>query len=155
MRAVEESLPLGYPIREPAGQRMCAPLRSFSQLAAPFFAILLLRHPPWTYVSLDHIASAPGTHSRTLSLFLQAFRFPCSLRRSPSLCFPSLVISNISSTFHHWLCNKVGQNRVELLTPALSERCSNQLSYCPKLLLNSRGKERRTSTMKNTCYVHY
>ena len=25
----------------------------------------------------------------------------------------------------------LGQNRVELLTPALSERCSNQLSYCP------------------------
>ena len=25
----------------------------------------------------------------------------------------------------------MGQNRVELLTPALSERCSNQLSYCP------------------------
>ena len=26
----------------------------------------------------------------------------------------------------------MGQNRVELLTPALSERCSNQLSYCPR-----------------------
>ena len=25
----------------------------------------------------------------------------------------------------------MGQKRVELLTPALSERCSNQLSYCP------------------------
>ena len=27
---------------------------------------------------------------------------------------------------------QMGQNRVELLTPALSERCSNQLSYCPR-----------------------
>ena len=27
----------------------------------------------------------------------------------------------------------MGQTRVELVTPALSERCSNQLSYCPKL----------------------
>ena len=26
----------------------------------------------------------------------------------------------------------MGQIRVELMTPALSERCSNQLSYCPK-----------------------
>ena len=25
----------------------------------------------------------------------------------------------------------MGQTRVELVTPALSERCSNQLSYCP------------------------
>ena len=33
----------------------------------------------------------------------------------------------------------MGQNRVELLTPALSERCSNQLSYCP--LYNKQGKE--------------
>ena len=64
IRTVGESLPPGYPIREPAGHRMCAPLRSFSQLTAPFFAILLLRHPPWTYVSLDHIASAPGPHLR-------------------------------------------------------------------------------------------
>ena len=36
----------------------------------------------------------------------------------------------------------MGQNRVELLTPALSERCSNQLSYCP--VLRSAGKEGRT-----------
>ena len=26
----------------------------------------------------------------------------------------------------------MGPIRVELMTPALSERCSNQLSYCPK-----------------------
>ena len=28
----------------------------------------------------------------------------------------------------------MGQTRVELVTPALSERCSNQLSYCPIML---------------------
>ena len=28
--------------------------------------------------------------------------------------------------------NCMGQNRVELLTPALSEQCSNRLSYWPK-----------------------
>ena len=39
----------------------------------------------------------------------------------------------------------MGQNRVELLTPALSERCSNQLSYCPIffVVLNNQRKERR------------
>ena len=103
MRAVEESLPLGYPIREPAGHRMCAPLRSFSQLAAPFFAILLLRHPPWTYVSLDHIASAPGHHSRTEPVFLQAFPVPLLAQsRALHFRFPSLVLSNILRLIHHW-----------------------------------------------------
>ena len=36
----------------------------------------------------------------------------------------------------------MGQNRVELLTPALSERCSNQLSYCPPTAGRFAGKER-------------
>ena len=36
----------------------------------------------------------------------------------------------------------MGQNRVELLTPALSERCSNQLSYCPPMAGRFSGKER-------------
>ena len=36
----------------------------------------------------------------------------------------------------------MGQNRVELLTPALSERCSNQLSYCPPTAGRFSGKER-------------
>ena len=30
------------------------------------------RHPPWTYVSLDHIASPPGASPRTDRSFLQA-----------------------------------------------------------------------------------
>ena len=29
----------------------------------------------------------------------------------------------------------MGQIRLELMTPALSERCSNQLSYCPSFWL--------------------
>ena len=40
----------------------------------------------------------------------------------------------------------MGQKRVELLTPALSERCSNQLSYCPRLLLLS-GKKKEIKTL--------
>ena len=52
---VQESLPAGYPIRLSADQRICAPPRSFSQLVTAFFALRPHRHPPWTYLSLDHI----------------------------------------------------------------------------------------------------
>ena len=50
------------------------------------------------------------------------------------LLLPSLVMSK----------NFMGQIRVELMTPALSERCSNQLSYCPIFASETRckGKER-------------
>ena len=48
----------------------------------------------------------------------------------------------------------MGQNRVELLTPALSERCSNQLSYCPVFpasLAEKRKKERyQIRTLRRT-----
>ena len=36
------------------------------------------RHPPWTYVSLDHIASPPGIPLRACRPFLQAFCGPHS-----------------------------------------------------------------------------
>ena len=89
------------------------------------------RHPPWTYASLDHIASPPGSsHARRPASFKPGGRALAS-PRSASLSFPSLRISNIKETFFCFLT--MGQNRVELLTPALSERCSNQLSYCPKI----------------------
>ena len=58
-----------------------------------------------------------------------------------SACIPSLYISNICL---------LGQNRVELLTPALSERCSNQLSYCPFACRPaSPGKEKRTNLIQH------
>ena len=44
-----------YSIRLSAGHRICAPYRSFSQLITTFFVLQLHRHPPWTYISLDHI----------------------------------------------------------------------------------------------------
>ena len=59
---------------------------------------------------------------------------------------PSFFASCLSSL--PWSCQRtfiVGQNRVELLTPALSERCSNQLSYCP--LYNKQGKEEENGTL--------
>ena len=43
----------------------------------------------------------------------------------------------------------MGQTRVELVTPALSERCSNQLSYCPELSFDRKKKERKKDTGKS------
>ncbi len=67
-------------------------------------------------------------------------------------------------SFRSFLCNfkkhfrfkapaftkKLGQTRVELVTPALSERCSNQLSYCPGKVEN-RGFEPLTLGLQSRC----
>ncbi len=103
-----ESLPAGYPIRLPADQWMCAPPRRFSQLAAAFFARVRQGIHLWTLLSLDHIVVPPKPLSR--------------LRLSP---FP---LGGFSAAFLSNICS-LGQDRVELSTPALSEQCSNRLSY--------------------------
>ena len=54
----------GYPIRTSADQRVCAPPRGFSQLAASFIALRLHRHPPWTYVLLAISPFPPGYAAR-------------------------------------------------------------------------------------------
>ena len=98
------------------------------------------RHPPQTYFRL------------TIFSFPRSKLPPAQTLSSPS--FPSLVFSKIlRTTPARTLLLSVlnmGQNRVELLTPALSERCSNQLSYCPVLdyrrtycLREGTGKERK------------
>ena len=60
--------------------------------------------------------------------------------------FPSLILSNtITSIIRSFM----GRDRVELSTPALSERCSNQLSYHPKRFhcpLAAKGQERRLAS---------
>ena len=133
---VHESLHAGYPIRLSAGLRICAPLRSFSQLITTFFALWPHRHPPWTYLSLDHIIlPAPYLYGSSLDLILS---FPCSCQKSLKTI---LIIERFS----------MGQKRVELLTPALSERCSNQLSYCPKLCYQSNKKKEIKSNMTANC----
>ena len=94
---VHASRRAGYPIREPAGLRMCAPLRSFSQLAAPFLAIPLHRHPPWTYDSLDHIASTPGATLRIGPHLPSSFRVPLLALLGVLHSFSFSVLSNISA----------------------------------------------------------
>ena len=84
--------------------------------------------------SLDHITFLPPELCFTACAGHQA-SLP-SLAELPEVfstnfsLFPSLVISKNHSDIKSEL---MGQNRVELLTPALSERCSNQMSYCPKM----------------------
>ena len=82
--------------------------------------------------SLGHIA--PSARSKLAPPRKAFFAFLFLLRRLSSL---------------PWSCQRtfiMGQNRVELLTPALSERCSNQLSYCPKYM--KQGKEGRKRKLR-------
>ena len=44
----------------------------------------------------------------------------------------TFTVKELSATFFQNAAF-MEQDRVELSTPALSERCSNQLSYCPKV----------------------
>ena len=54
-----------------------------------------------------------------------------SLPTSVSFSFPSLVFFKISNsgTLYHTM----GLIRIELMTPSLSEKCSNRLSYSPNI----------------------
>ena len=75
---------MGFPIRTPADQRICAPPRGFSQLIAAFIAMRLHRHPPWTYLSLDHIAPPPPFRGGgRLVLFLSP-SFPLPVKHPPA-----------------------------------------------------------------------
>ena len=44
----------------------------------------------------------------------------------------TFTVKELSATFFFKPLPFMEQDRVELSTPALSERCSNQLSYCSK-----------------------
>src|SRR5512133_1238024 len=73
-------------------------------------------------IALDH----RDNHSIIAASFLAKRRF---------LLFPSLVVSKNKHCSPSGnpvrQLDAVGLNRVELLTPSLSEKCSNQLSYRP------------------------
>ena len=121
---------------------MRAPPRGFSQLAASFIALRLHRHPPQTYISLDHIVLPSGTSAhRPCALLCQAPRArdsqPVPYPPYPLLCQRTITIDH-PSPLHF-----VERDRVELSTPALSERCSNQLSYHSKIYEERRGEGKR------------
>ena len=138
-----------YSIRSSAGQRICAPLRGFSQLITTFLALQLHRHPPWTYIRLTilsfpscsllfhysssfNLCQADDFHSLPAVCYLHlSFR---SLNLHDSCFFPSLFFFKDHFNQNFWFRLIMEQDRVELSTPALSERCSNQLSYCSRLI---------------------
>ena len=126
---------------------MFAPPRRFSQLATAFFALIRqgIHHKPFfrltillfplspalssagsndlRYMSLKHILwSLLRNISYDKLLLLKCFRI--------SLPFPKRVFL-IPLFFKYQIDSSLGRGRVELPTPALSERCSNRLSYRP------------------------
>ena len=139
-----------YSIRSSAGQRICAPLRGFSQLITTFIALQLHRHPPWTYISLDHIIfSIPAylfsaTSASGFFYLCQAFRpFSLAIRSFVSYLHSSLSgftlqeLMFLPFTFTvkepfletNWTAPKILENRgLEPLTLGLQSRCSSQLS---------------------------
>ena len=109
------------------------------------------RHPPWTLVRLTifllhpltltcslNRGSLPAAHTRTLSASLS------TLPRASGLLFPFPYLSKNNpqraSALRYRNCPAVrqvsrgtmGLTRLELVTPSLSEKCSNRLSYRPK-----------------------
>ena len=97
------------------------------------------RHPPQTSFRLT-IFSFPRLCFQPHIRYLHLLPFPNNFK-DPAYHSGTLSILSVLD---------LGQNRVELLTPALSERCSNQLSYCPVLdyrriycLREGTGKERK------------
>ena len=147
LRVIRSRVP-DYSIRISGNLWICAPPPGFSQLITSFFASQLRRHPPQTHLSLDHIIFFLFQLYFCSRLYRRSFRQARSSFQLASVLsrpvqglhhliqhFPSFTIHFskncclpvLSNTMQHLL----EQDRVELSTPALSERCSNQLSYCP------------------------
>ena len=82
---------------------MFAPPLSFSQLTTAFFARMRLGIHRKPYSRLTILLLALSVHA-----------------------FADMIMSNINCR-----CLFLGRDRVELSTPALSEQCSNRLSYRP------------------------
>lgn len=84
------------------------------------------RHPPYALSRLTILCF-------TLPQLFTALHVTMCHRYSLifALPFPRYVKEPVSNAFRY-RCIFMGQNRVELLTPSLSEKCSNRLSYWPK-----------------------
>jgi hypothetical protein len=118
---------------------------SYPRLFAAYHGLLRLatpRHPPMDPYSLDHIIVpefSPTAKPLGVLFHKTPSVFPPLAKTQTGLLLIVLpfVLSNIitrgyaSAKPPHAL-KRMGQNRVELLTPSLSEKCSNRLSYWPK-----------------------
>ena len=118
---------------------------------------------PAAFRSLPRPSSPDSSQASAANLFLlDHILFPApkaSNRSSAQTFFPSLYFQRACVPCRYALTSvlflNLGQNRVELLTPALSERCSNQLSYCPVfdnsrtyLLLKGHRERKKANTVQ-------
>ena len=126
--------------------------RSYNRRVTPFgnpriIAYVLL---PAAFRSLSRPSSPLSSQASTinLSLRLTILSFPLhftlpassSLRRLAPCT--SLIRSLRSLRTYVFTHMPLGLKRVELLTPSLSEKCSNRLSYSPSANTHKKGKER-------------
>ena len=113
---------------------------SYPRLFAAYHGLLRLtapRHPPQTYIRLTILSLPPPASPCTLpvspyTLHPRLLRFvlpPCTPFSVPV----SLPLSCQRSSPTYLSRRTMGLIRVELMTPSLSEKCSNQLSYSPWL----------------------
>ena len=123
--------PFGYP--GITGYVLLPPaFRSLSRPSSPVSS----RASAMDLYSLGHMASSP--------YIFVAFT-----------CIPSLYISNILGSGLTASSLLLGQTRVELVTPALSERCSNQLSYCPVAAVRQFQARKKRPSCQTFCLVPY
>ena len=119
----------GCPIRRPGDQRMCAPPPGLSRLAASFIAVRLLQASAMDLYSPGHIPAPAPARALRPERGRKGTRPLSPLPSLSSSCQRPFLIRHRALQSRRM--NYVGRDRVELSTPALSERCSNQLSYHP------------------------
>ena len=128
--------PGGLPHSDIRGsQDMCSSPPAFRSLSRPSSPVSS-RASAMDLYSLGHMASSP--------YIFVAFT-----------CIPSLYISNILGSGLTASSLLLGQTRVELVTPALSERCSNQLSYCPVAAVRQFQARKKRPSCQTFCLVPY
>ena len=94
----------------------------------PRISFPLLPHPAFTY--LCQAPRLPSLAIRGFVSYLHSSLSGFTLQELMFLPF-TFTVKELSATFFQ-AAAFMEQDRVELSTPALSERCSNQLSYCSK-----------------------
>ena len=141
-------LQAGCPIRKSTDQRLIASPRGLSQLTTSFIVFTyqgihhmplitwLTPYEPYLFSQIDNIF----TFINIFNNFKKQKKIFCGADRDWT-CDPLRareVLSQLSYSPKNIIV--VGLGRLELPTPALSERCSNQLSYKPRVILYCRNE---------------
>ena len=124
--------------------RPSSPCSSIGIRHGPILRLTILFFPRVTL-----LFRSPHAPFRSSVCLCPLARFPVPSPRPENLIhprpgiFPFSFSCQISNAEKALLFQTMGQIRVELMTPALSERCSNQLSYGP---LYTKTSEKKTDT---------